>query len=75
MRKISARPVYELKRTPINFLSLFRYKSNKTRNHIKHVKLKEKVLLLAHENYKPDGYLYMHNKNLIIKHQLENVKF
>ena len=46
----------KLKRTPINCLSLFWYKSNKIKNHIKHVKLKEKVLLLAHKNYKPDGY-------------------
>ena len=49
----------KLKRTPINFLPLFRYKSNKIKNHIKHVKLKEKVLLLAHKNYKPAGcYAY-----------------
>ena len=42
-----------------NFLSLFRYKSNKTKNYIKHVNLKEKVSLLAHKNYKPDGcYVY-----------------
>ena len=46
----------KLKRTPINFLSLFRYNSNKIENVIKHVKLKEKVLLLAHKNYKPAGY-------------------
>ena len=46
----------KLKRTPINFLSLFRYKNNKIKNLIKHVKLKEKVLLLAHKNYKPAGY-------------------
>ena len=46
----------KLNRTPINFLSLFRYKSNETKNHIKHVKRKEKVLLPAHKNYKPDGY-------------------
>ena len=46
----------KLKRMPINFLSLFRYKSNKIKNLIKHVKLKEKVLLLAHKNYKPAGY-------------------
>ena len=46
----------KLKRTPINFLSLFRYNSNKIENLIKHVKLKEKVLLLAHQNYKPAGY-------------------
>ena len=46
----------KLKRTPINFLSLFRYKSNKIKNLIKLVKLKEKVLLLAHKNYKPAGY-------------------
>ena len=26
------------------------------KNLIKHVKLKEKVLLLAHKNYKPAGY-------------------
>ena len=45
----------KLKRTPINFLSLFRYKNNKIKNLIKHVKLKE-VLLLAHKNYKPAGY-------------------
>ena len=46
----------KLKRMPINFLSLFRYNSNKIKNLIKHVKLKEKVLLLAHKNYKPAGY-------------------
>ena len=40
---------------PINFLSLSRYKSNKTKNLIKHAD-KEKVLLLAHKNYKPAGY-------------------
>ena len=45
-----------LKRTPINFLSLFGYKSNKIKNLIKHVKPKEKVLLLAYKNYKPAGY-------------------
>ena len=46
----------KLRRTPINFLSLFRYKSNKIKSLIKHVKLEEKVLLLAHKNYKPAGY-------------------
>ena len=46
----------KLKRMPINFLPLFRYKSNKTTNLIKHVKLKKKVLLLAHKNYKTNGY-------------------
>ena len=46
----------KLERTPINFLSLFRYNSNKITNLIKHVKLKEKVLLLAHKNYKPAFY-------------------
>ena len=46
----------KLKKTSINFLSLFQYKSNKIKNLIKHVKLKEKVLLLAHKNYKPAGY-------------------
>ena len=46
----------KLKRTPIYFLSLFRNKSNKIKNLIKHVKLKEKVLLLAHKIYKPAGY-------------------
>ena len=30
--------------------------SNKIKNLIKHVKLKEKVLLLAHKNYKLAGY-------------------
>ena len=64
----------KLKRTPLNFLSLFRYESNKTKSLIKHVKLKEKVLLLAHKNYKPADFMHMHNKNLI-KHELENVKF
>ena len=29
---------------------------NKTKYHMKHVKLKEKVLLFAHKNYKPDGF-------------------
>ena len=46
----------KLKRRPINFLSLFLYNSNKIKNLIKHVKLKEKVLLLPHKNYKPAGY-------------------
>ena len=46
----------KLKKTPINFLSLFQYNSNKIKNLIKHVKLKEKVLLLAHKNYEPAGY-------------------
>ena len=46
----------KLKRTPINFLSLFQYKSNKIKNLIKHVKLKENVLLLTHKNYKPADY-------------------
>ena len=45
-----------LKKTPINFLSLFWYKCNKTKNLIKHVKPKEKLLLLAPKNYKPAGY-------------------
>ena len=56
MRKTQQDLFMKLKRMPINFLSLFWYKSNKTKNHINHVKLKEKVLLLAHKNYKPDGY-------------------
>ena len=56
MRKSQQDQFTKLKKTPINFLSSFRYKSNKTENHIKHVKLKQKVLLLAHKNYKPDGY-------------------
>ena len=46
----------KLEKTPINFLSLFQYKSNKNKNLIKHVKLKEKVLLLAHKNYRSAGY-------------------
>ena len=46
----------KLKRTPINFLSLFRCKSNKIKSLIKHVKLKENVLFLARKNYKPAGY-------------------
>ena len=64
----------KLKRTPIDFLSLFQYKSNKTKNPIKYVKLKEKVLLIVHKTINQLAIIHMHNKNLI-KHQLENVKF
>ena len=46
----------KMKRRPINFLSLFSYKSNKIKNLIKHIKHKEKSLLIAHKNYKPAGY-------------------
>ena len=56
MRKSQQDLFTKLKRMPINFLSLFHYNSNKIKNLIKHVNLKEKVLLLAHKNYKPAGY-------------------
>ena len=50
----------KMKRTPINFLSLFLYKSNKTKSFIKHVKfILKKVLLFADKNCKPaDYYVY-----------------
>ena len=53
MRKISAGPVYKTEEDAINFLSLFRHESNKTKNLIKH---KEEVLLLVHKIYKPTNY-------------------
>ena len=45
MRKSQQDLFTKLKRTPINFLSLFHYNSNKIKNLIKNVNLKEKVLL------------------------------
>ena len=54
--ELPAKVKHQFSYLPINFLSLFRYKSDKTKNLIKHVKLKEKLLLHAHKNYKPAGY-------------------
>ena len=61
MRKISADLFTKLKRMPINFLSLFQYESNKIKNLIKHLKLKEKVLLLAHKIINQLAIMHMYN--------------
>ena len=58
---------------PINFLSLFRYKSNKIKNLIKLVKLKKFYFLLI-KIINQLAIMHMHNKDLI-KDQLKNVKF
>ena len=74
MKKSKQDLFMKLKRMPIYFLLLFRYKSNKIKNLIKHVKLNKMFYCLLIKIISQLAIMHIDNKNLI-KHQLENVKF